>query len=118
MPGPRLESLLERDPDALTPEETMRLARTMLRTLDYRQPLDRVYKHELPLCGARCRDGHPCQAKAAWDETRCYVRNGRCRLHGGLSTGPRTRAGKRRVGAAARRRAQHKRHGDREVQRH
>ena len=84
-----------------------------LRTLregGYRKPLDRVYKRELPRCGARCRDGHPCQAQATRDvETGCYVRNGRCRLHGGLSTGPRTPAGKRRVGEAARRRARERR---------
>lgn len=62
------------------------------------------YKRALPRCGARCRDGHPCQARATRDE-RGYVRNGRCRLHGGLSTGPRTPEGKRRVGDAARWRA-------------
>lgn len=116
MPRPRLQSLLERDADTLTEGEQMRLAVAMVRTLGYRRPLDRVYKHEFPVCGARCRDGHPCQAKAAWDETRCYVRNGRCRLHGGLSTGPKTAAGKRRIGEAARRRAQHQRQGDRQVQ--
>jgi hypothetical protein len=32
----------------------------------------------------------------------CYIRNGRCRMHGGLSTGPRTAAGKRRIAQAAR----------------
>jgi hypothetical protein len=77
--------------------------------MGYRTPLDRVFKRELPLCGARCRDGHLCQAKATRDaETGCYVRNGRCRLHGGLSTGPRTPEGKRRVGEAARWRARKK----------
>jgi hypothetical protein len=46
-------------------------------------------------CGAYARStGHPCQAKA--------LANGRCRLHGGLSTGPRTEAGKRAIGIAAR----------------
>lgn len=37
-------------------------------------------------CGARTRAGHPCRQPA--------MRNGRCRLHGGLSTGARTEAGK------------------------
>lgn len=38
-------------------------------------------------CGARTRAGSPCKQRALYD---C----GRCRLHGGLSTGPRTPAGK------------------------
>ena len=38
-----------------------------------------------PRCGARARKGTPCQCPA--------MRNGRCRLHGGLSTGPTTAAG-------------------------
>src|SRR5690348_6161494 len=36
-------------------------------------------------CGARNRRGCPCAGAA--------MRNGRCRLHGGLSTGPRTPEG-------------------------
>ena len=36
-------------------------------------------------CGARTRRGTACQAPA--------MRNGRCRMHGGLSTGPRTPEG-------------------------
>jgi len=38
-------------------------------------------------CGARTRKGTPCRCKA--------LANGRCRFHGGLSTGPRTAAGRR-----------------------
>jgi hypothetical protein len=46
-------------------------------------------------CGAYARStGQPCQAKA--------LANGRCKNHGGLSTGPRTEAGKRAIGIAAR----------------
>jgi hypothetical protein len=42
------------------------------------------------ICGARAKStGKPCQAKA--------LANGRCRLHGGLSTGPRTEEGRRRA---------------------
>lgn len=117
MPRPSLKSLLERHTDTLTEGKRVSLAVAMMRALGYRRPLDRVYKRELPVCGARCRDGHPCQAKAAWDGTRCYVRNGRCRLHGGLSTGPKTAEGRRRVGEAARRRAQQQRQGDQQAQR-
>ncbi len=38
-----------------------------------------------PRCGARTRAGTPCRAPA--------MRNGKCRLHGGRSSGPRTAAG-------------------------
>ena len=38
-----------------------------------------------PRCGAKTRSGQPCRAPA--------MANGRCRMHGGKSTGPRTPAG-------------------------
>jgi len=38
-----------------------------------------------PRCGARTRKGVPCRAPA--------MANGRCRIHGGTSTGPRTPGG-------------------------
>lgn len=42
-----------------------------------------------PRCGARRkRDGQPCEASPVWDEEKDRPRNGRCRLHGGTSTGP------------------------------
>lgn len=40
---------------------------------------------EILRCGARTRAGHPCGRYA--------MKNGRCRMHGGLSTGPRTPKG-------------------------
>src|SRR5262249_37846472 len=40
-------------------------------------------------CGARTRRGTACRAPA--------MRNGRCRLHGGKSTGQRTAAGRERI---------------------
>ena len=43
-------------------------------------------------CGAKTRKGIPCRQKDI------YL-NGRCRLHGGLSTGPKTAAGKQRSAA-------------------
>lgn len=44
-------------------------------------------------CGAHARStGAPCKAKA--------LPNGRCKLHGGLSTGPKTLEGKQAIGAA------------------
>jgi len=42
-----------------------------------------------PRCGARTRAGTPCKAAA--------MPNGRCRMHGGPSTGPRTIEGKARI---------------------
>jgi hypothetical protein len=41
------------------------------------------------ICGARTRRQTACMCKA--------LLNGRCRLHGGSSTGPRTAAGKARI---------------------
>lgn len=63
----------------------------------------RTPKAERPRCGARCRDGLPCQALPVWDREHDRPRNGRCRMHGGLSTGPRTEEGKRRSREAAKR---------------
>lgn len=40
-------------------------------------------------CGAKTRRGTPCQCPA--------MANGRCRLHGGLSTGPKTPEGIERI---------------------
>ncbi len=47
-------------------------------------------------CNARTRAGHPCKRKA--------LANGRCPNHGGLSTGPKTKAGRARCAAATRQR--------------
>lgn len=43
-------------------------------------------------CGAKTRAGAPCKQKAIYG-------NGRCKFHGGLSTGPKTEEGKRRSAA-------------------
>ena len=48
--------------------------------------------HRAPPCGARTRAGSPCLGLA--------MANGRCRLHGGASTGPCTAAGLARMIAA------------------
>lgn len=52
-------------------------------------------KAERPRCGAKTRAGAPCLAPAVPGKRRC-------RMHGGLSTGPRTPEGKARSLAAAR----------------
>jgi len=48
--------------------------------------------HERITCGAKTRGGEPCQAQA--------MANGRCRNHGGLSTGARTEEGRKKSLAA------------------
>src|SRR3954451_16974305 len=48
--------------------------------------------HAAPRCGARTRAGTPCRAAA--------MPAGRCRIHGGASTGPRTGEGLERIRAA------------------
>jgi hypothetical protein len=48
-------------------------------------------------CGARTRAGHPCRRKG-------LGRGGRCANHGGMSTGPRTKAGRDRIAQAQKRR--------------
>ena len=45
-------------------------------------------RHKRPKCGAKTRKGTPCQAPPVWDKEHDRPRNGRCKLHGGLSTGP------------------------------
>ena len=47
-------------------------------------------------CGALTRKGTPCRAPVVWDIIANRPRNGRCRMHGGLSTGPRTKEGQKR----------------------
>jgi hypothetical protein len=57
----------------------------------------RAHRRSRPECGARCRDGHACRARVVWsrgDDGR-PIEAARCRLHGGLSTGPRTAEGRR-----------------------
>ena len=67
----------------------------------YRTPLGGTWSGRMPgrlkeLCGARTRRATPCRAEA--------LANGRCRLHGGRSTGPTTAEGRRRIAEAQRRR--------------
>ena len=53
-------------------------------------------------CGANTRRGTPCKRPA-------NKRNGRCRLHGGASTGPRTKEGLAKIAAANTTTGQHTR---------
>jgi hypothetical protein len=45
---------------------------------------------DVPMCGAKTRKATQCKGPA--------MKNGRCRLHGGLSTGPKTPEGRARCG--------------------
>jgi hypothetical protein len=51
-----------------------------------------------PRCGARTRSGAPCKMRVVAGKTRC-------RLHGGMSTGPKTAEGRARIVESNRRRA-------------
>ncbi|WP_279533260.1 HGGxSTG domain-containing protein [Rhodovulum marinum] len=48
-------------------------------------------------CGAQTRKGTPCRAKTLPGKTRC-------KMHGGLSTAPKTQEGRERIAEAQRRR--------------
>ncbi len=68
----------------------------MFPNADIRVGFLRTQRPDRQRCDARCRDGHACKAPAVWDAERDRPVNGRCKLHGGLSTGPKTPEGKRR----------------------
>jgi hypothetical protein len=53
-------------------------------------------------CEARCRDGHACKRRVIPGRTRC-------KNHGGMSTGPRTEAGRQAIVESNQRRAARKR---------
>jgi hypothetical protein len=61
-------------------------------------------KHERLLRGAKCRDESGCKAPPVWDRRLDRTMNGRCRMHGGLSTGSKTQEGRRRVAESNRNR--------------
>src|SRR6516164_5408577 len=76
--------------------------RIALRLLS-KQP--RMKRADRPRCGARTRKGRPCRAPAVWDRGKDQALNGRCRLHGGLSTGPKTKVGRDAIRASNSRRS-------------
>jgi hypothetical protein len=54
-------------------------------------------RKDRPLCGAKTRAGGTCMVRVEFGKARC-------RFHGGLSTGPKTEAGRARIAEARRRR--------------
>ena len=57
----------------------------------------RPRRKDRPRCGAKTRAGRPCRMRVEFGKARC-------RLHGGLSTGPKTDTGRARIAEAQRRR--------------
>jgi hypothetical protein len=86
---------------AVTPrgENLMRREDTTSRTGPLRNGNPRGNPNLSPRCGARTRLDCPCRGPA--------MANGRCRMHGGTSTGPRTPEGLARLRAARTRHAPH-----------
>ena len=78
--------------------ETLELERTRLLRPPARPP-----RSERPRCGARTRAGGSCAAPVVWPKG--GRPRARCRMHGGLSTGPRTAEGRERIAESNRRRA-------------
>lgn len=56
-------------------------------------------------CNAKTRKNTLCQAPPVWDKSKDKAKNGRCKLHGGLSTGARTEKGREAIRASNQRRA-------------
>ncbi len=82
-------------------EERYEAAQARWRAHQAIRRIGRPPKQDRPRCGARCRDGARCRARVVWDPKRRVLRS-RCRMHGGLSTGAKTAAGKARIAAAQR----------------
>jgi hypothetical protein len=73
-------------------QRSARTLRTLENRLDqvgsYDEAMHELLRFKATRCGARTRLGRPCRRKK--------LPNGRCRNHGGMSTGPRTPEGLRR----------------------
>lgn len=65
----------------------------------------KVPRKDRGMCGAKTRKCTPCQAPPVWSKAKDKARNGRCKLHGGFSTGPKTEAGREAIQASNRRRS-------------
>lgn len=76
------------------------LLRLGIKTMKYRVKVTRRERKQRPFCGAKTRKGTPCQAKVYWPHEWDAPAK-RCRMHGGLSTGPTTPEGMERLTKAA-----------------
>ena len=74
----------------------LRLSRTRKRKISVTPELPVVTSRRPVRCAATTRTGRPCARKA--------MDNGRCRNHGGMSSGPKTDAGRMRIADAQKRR--------------
>ena len=97
------------DIETIPHDRFVRRARALIKLASEAFKDPTVRKADRPLCGALTRKGQPCQAPAVWDREHNRPRNGRCRRHGGLSTGPRTEEGRARIAESNRRRAEARR---------
>ncbi|MDP3561377.1 MAG: HGGxSTG domain-containing protein [Legionellaceae bacterium] len=57
----------------------------------------KIPKSKRGICGAKTRTGTPCNAPPVWNKVIDKARNGRCKMHGGLSTGPKTEEGRQAI---------------------
>lgn len=92
----------KKEPSPLTSEEIDALRNVTA-------PARRPPRGDRPKCGAKTRLGRPCVARAVWLPGAPEPRNGRCRNHGGLSTGPKTPEGQQRSAEALRKARERKR---------
>lgn len=99
-----LDDLVERAREAFASGDYDELEQITRQALQTYRTTARPPKWARPKCGAKTRRGTPCQAPAYWPKGEPAPRNGRCRMHGGLSTGPRTPEGKAAIAASNRRR--------------
>src|SRR2546430_2245869 len=117
MPGKigekRLMALLEQGTDLYTlpVQQQVQAFITMARVMS--QPPAgtprRVPRHRRHTCNAVCRTGRRCRAKVVWDKDEDRPKNTKCRIHGGLSRGPTTPEGRRRIGESNQCRARERR---------
>lgn len=56
------------------------------------------------ICGAKTRKVTSCNAPPVWNKMADKPKNGRCKLHGGMSTGARTESGREAIRESNRRR--------------
>lgn len=95
---------LGHEPDILEVLRILGMPEHQLRKVRARRQQGRRSDH--PRCGARRRDGGCCEMRAVCDGlTGRPLHGGRCRMHGGLSTGPRTPAGRAAIAESNRRRS-------------